>query len=366
MNKLLPSFESTPTLLINILILSFAVVTGLLIRFVIAKSLTYYNSRRQSYIISAITTHLHKPAGFFLPLLIVNIALPNMSMDKAAYHNLDRIVEIALTLSFASMLINTIRVFEAVVYHVYDINQSDNLKARRVRTQLQYIRQFIIAFIVILTIAAILLSFENLRKLGTGLLGGVAIGATIVGFAAQQSLGNLLAGFQIAFTQPLRIDDVLVVEGEWGRVEEITLTYVVLKIWDERRLILPISYFINNPFQNWTRKSSDILGTVFIYLDYTVPIEEVRQELTRLLNSSTLWDRRVNVLQVTDAKERTIELRALMSAKSSGEAFDLRCYVRENLIKFIDTNYPDSLPKMRTEFRGGNAAQPTPIMSSTT
>src|SRR5690606_23663081 len=203
--------------------------------------------------------------------------------------------------------------------------------------------------IVVLTLAAILMSFENMRKLGAGLLGGVAIGATILGFAAQQSLGNLLAGFQIAFTQPIRIDDVLVVEGEWGRVEEITLTYVVLRIWDQRRLILPISYFIQKPFQNWTRNSSDILGTAFFYLDYRVPVEKVRDELTRLLQLSPLWDGKVNVLQVTDTKERSIEIRALMSARNSGEAFDLRCYVRENLIKFIESNYPESLPRTRAE-----------------
>lgn len=214
---------------------------------------------------------------------------------------------------------------------------------------MQFIRQLLVAIIVVLTIAAILMSFENMRKLGAGLLGGVAIGATILGFAAQQSLGNLLAGFQIAFTQPIRIDDVLVVEGEWGRVEEITLTYVVLRIWDQRRLILPISYFIQKPFQNWTRNSSDILGTAFFYLDYRVPVEKVREELTRLLQSSPLWDKKVNVLQVTDTKERSIEIRALMSARNSGEAFDLRCYVRENLIKFIENNYPESLPRTRAE-----------------
>lgn len=338
-----------PGVIWNIVLIALAVLGGLLIRFILTKILKFYYRRSNFYLIKEIIIYLYKPAGLFLPLIVMNALLPFMRMDKVAYHNLDRTIEIALTIAFAAMLINTIRIFMAVFYHIYDINQADNLKARRVRTQLQYLRQLLIALIVILTTAAILLSFENLRKLGTGLLGGVAIGATVVGFAAQQSLGNLLAGFQIAFTQPIRIDDVLVVEGEWGRVEEITLTYVVLQIWDNRRLILPISYFINNPFQNWTRKTSEILGAVFLYMDYSVPVDEVRAEFNRLIKSSPLWDGKVGVVQVTDAKENTIELRALMSAGNSGNAFDLRCFIRENLIKFIEKNYPGSLPRTRTE-----------------
>jgi small-conductance mechanosensitive channel len=175
------------------------------------------------------------------------------------------------------------------------------------------------------------------------------VGGIIIGFAAQKSLSNLLAGFQLAFTQPLRIDDVLIVEGEWGRVEEITLTYVVLNIWDQRRLILPINYFIEKPFQNWTRNTADILGTVFLYLDYTAPLDALRAELTRLLEIDPLWDKRVKVLQVTNASEKTIEVRALMSASSSGNAFDLRCNVREGLITFLQKNHPDSFPVVRLE-----------------
>ena len=203
--------------------------------------------------------------------------------------------------------------------------------------------------------SAILLSFDSVRRIGAGLLTGVGVGGIIVGFAAQKSLGNLLAGFQLAFTQPIRMDDVLVVEGEWGRVDEITLTYVVLKIWDQRRLILPINYFIEKPFQNWTRVSAELMGTVFIYTDYTVPVEELRQELTRLLNGNALWDKRVNALQVTDAKEQTLEIRALMSARNSSDSFDLRCFVREHLITFVQQHYPEALPKTRTELTYADA-----------
>ena len=186
-----------------------------------------------------------------------------------------------------------------------------------------------------------------MRKVGTGLLTGVGLSGIIIGFAAQRSISNLLAGFQIAFTQPIRIDDAITAEGEFGTVEEITLTYVVLKLWDERRLILPINYFIEKPFQNWTRTSSELLGTVTLSIDYTLPVDAVRAELTRLLESNKLWDGRVNSLQVTDVTETTMQLRALMSAANSGALFDLRCYVRENLIKFLNESYPTSFPRNR-------------------
>jgi small-conductance mechanosensitive channel len=242
---------------------------------------------------------------------------------------------------------SSIKVFEDYVYHAYDLNKADNLKERKIRTQLQFVRKIMVSLIVFVTIAVILLSFDNVRKLGAGLLTGVGIGGIIVGFAAQKSLSNFLAGFQIAFTQPIRIDDVLVVEGEWGRVEDITLTYVVLNIWDQRRLILPITYFIEKPFQNWTRSTSEILGTVFLYMDYSIPVDALRQEFDRLLDKTDLWDKRVKTIQVTDAKERTIELRALVSASNSSRAFDLRCYIRENLVKFVKENYPECLPTNR-------------------
>jgi len=276
--------------------------------------------------------------GFMMPLL---------EMSKLWYNTFYRLTGILIVIAFANLLICTFKIFEDYVYHQYDIAAEDNLKGRKVRTQMIFVRKVVIILIVVVTISIILLSFNNVRKLGAGLLTGVGVGGIIIGFAAQKSLGNFLAGMQIAFTQPIRIDDVLVVEGEWGRVEDITLTYVVLAIWDQRRLILPITYFIEKPFQNWTRTTSQILGTVFLYVDYTFPVDELREELSRLLKTNKLWDKRVGVLQVTDSKEHTIELRALMSARNSSDAFDLRCYVRENLLKYITANMPQNLPKSR-------------------
>ena len=340
-----------PQFLQNIILAVLAITLGIVLKFIILKTFKFFSRYWASFQIELIIKYLNGPAGIFIPLLLLNISLGLMTMNKVIYGQLSRILEISLTITFAMILIRTIKVLEEFFYHKYDLNKEDNLKERKIRTQLQFIRKFVISLIVLVTIALVLLSFDSMRKIGTGLLTGVGVGGIIIGFAAQKSLGNLLAGFQIAFTQPIRMDDVLIVEGEWGRVEEITLTYVVVNIWDQRRLILPITYFIEKPFQNWTRVSAQLLGTVFLYLDYTIPIPPLREELTRLLITHPLWDKRVNVVQVTDNKEHMIEVRFLMSARNSSQAFDLRCDVREQMISFIRDNYPESLPKTRLEYQ---------------
>ncbi|MDN5285742.1 MAG: mechanosensitive ion channel family protein [Mucilaginibacter sp.] len=353
-NKLPPHLlefsQRIPAFVWDLIITVIAILVGLIIKFIVTNLFKYYAKRETSYsFFRSVLVNLGPATTYFIPLFLLNLFVPFMRMDKEYTIPLDKTIEILLTISFAGILVRSIRILEDYVYHTYDLNKVDNLKERKIRTQIQFMRKLLVAVIIFVTIAIILLSFESMRKIGTGLLTGVGIGGIIVGFAAQTSLGNLLAGFQIAFTQPIRIDDVLVVEGEWGRVEEITLTYVVLKIWDERRLILPINYFIQKPFQNWTRTSADILGTVFLYMDHTIPIDEIRNEFERLIVKTPLWDKRVKVVQVTDVKEHTIEIRVLMSSRTSSEAFDLRCYIRENLITYIQRNYPGSLPKTRND-----------------
>jgi len=344
--------NNLPDFIWNLIVFFAAVLLGLVVKYLLASALAFYYKRSDFYLIDRISKRLSKAAYFFIPLLLLNFSIPLMRLSKPSIIYFDKWVEVGLIIAFAAILIGIIRIIEDSIYHKYDYTKQDNLKERKIRTQLQFIRKFIVMSIVLITIAIVLLSFENMRKIGAGLLTGVGVGGIIIGFAAQKSLGNLLAGFQIAFTQPIRIDDVLIVEGEWGKVEEITLTYVVLNIWDQRRLILPINYFIEKPFQNWTRTSSELIGTVFLYADYSLPIEPLRQELTRLLNLNKLWDGRVNVIHVTDIKSDTVEIRALVSATNSGNAFDLRCYIREKLIYFIQQNYPRSLPKTRALIEG--------------
>lgn len=340
-----------PDYLYNTVLAIGSIAIGMLISFIGRKFFMVFSRIWLNFYITSIIKHLQGPINVFLPLLLLNGAMNFMRIDKRWLVSFDKMLEIMLTILIALILIRIIKVFEDYFYYKYDLNKIDNLKERKVRTQLQFIRKFTVSLIVVITAAIVLLSFESMRKIGAGLLTGVGIGGIIIGFAAQKSLGNLLAGFQIAFTQPIRIDDVVIVEGEWGRIEEITLTYVVVSIWDQRRLILPITYFIEKPFQNWTRVSAQLLGTVFLYLDYTVPVPALREELTKILQSHELWDQRVNVVQVTDNKADHIEVRFLMSARTSGEAFDLRCFVREHMITFIRENYPESLPKTRIELK---------------
>ncbi|WP_304068391.1 mechanosensitive ion channel family protein [Pedobacter glucosidilyticus] len=339
-----------PAYVWNFTVLIAAFLMGSAIKHLILKTSTYHQHKTSFSFIQSALRYASKPLSLLFPLFVFYLMIPLLKLSSVFIQIINKSVEIAFIIGFAYLLINIINIIQDFVLHSYSLQKDDNLRERRILTQLQFIRKFFVAFIIILTIAAVLFSFEGMRKIGAGLLTGVGIGGIIIGFAAQKSLGNLLAGFQIAFTQPIRIDDVLVVENEWGRVEEITLTYVVLHIWDQRRLILPINYFIEKPFQNWTRTSSDILGTVFIYTDYNIPLDALRQEFIRLLNHTPLWDKKVQIIQVTDAKEQTIEIRALMSAGNSSKAFDLRCYIRENLIDFIQKNYPDSLPKLRASF----------------
>ena len=350
-DQFLDQFDHFPDYVWDGILAGVAIVIGLILKFMLSLLLRKKpkDGRPAFSATRSALARLGKPFSYFLPLLTFNFLLPLMKMKNTVAPVLNKTVEILLAISFANVLIGVIKVFEDYVYHTFDIQKADNLKERKIRTQLQFIRRIAISLIIILTICVILLSFNNLRKIGTGLLTGVGVGGIIIGFAAQKSLGNFLAGFQIAFTQPIRIDDVLVVEGEWGRVEEITLTYVVVNIWDQRRLILPINYFVEKPFQNWTRNTADIMGTVFLYLDYAIPLDPLREELGRLLEADPLWDKRVKVLQVTNASEKTIEVRALMSASSSGNAFDLRCNVREGLIKFVQQHYPQYFPVVRVE-----------------
>lgn len=358
-DQFIDQFDHFPDYIWDGLLIAIAIVIGLFAKFLLSLLLRRKPRDGKPHFSAthSILSRLGQSFSYFLPLLTFNFLLPLMKMRTDIKPVVNKAVEILLTISFAAVLIGVIRVFEDYVYHTYDIQKADNLKERKIRTQLQFIRRMAISLIVILTVCAILLSFNNLRKIGTGLLTGVGVGGIIIGFAAQKSLSNLLAGFQLAFTQPLRIDDVLVVEGEWGRVEEITLTYVVLNIWDQRRLILPINYFIEKPFQNWTRNTADILGTVFLYLDYATPLEPLRAELTRLLENDPLWDKRVKVLQVTNTSEKTMEVRALMSSSSSGNAFDLRCNIREGLITFLQKTNPDSFPLVRLAELGKNEPQ---------
>ena len=298
--------------------------------------------------------HLSKPVTFLIPLIVFNLFIPVMELPPVFLQRLRHGVEIALIICTSWALIGGIHVMQDLVNDRVNIKTPDNLRQRRIITQLMYVRRVLVAIIVLVTIGAVLLTFGSMRKIGTGLLTGVGIGGIIIGFAAQRSLGNLLAGFQIAFTQPIRIDDQVLVENEFGRIEEITLTYVVVRIWDERRMVLPINYFIEKPFQNWTRTTTEIIGSIYFYADYTLSVEWLRKQLMEIIEDHPLWDKRVAALQITDFKPDVMELRAIVSSTNPAVSWDLRCFIREEIIKRINDHFPNSLPKNRADIHIGD------------
>jgi len=291
----------------------------------------------------------YRPLQWIIILIIVRLLSKLTEFQTQVPDFLSHVMSLLLISLVSWLLIRSVYVLEGYILRRFEVDVKDNLRARKIHTQFRVLKRIVIAVVAILAFGSCLMTFEKVHQLGTTILASAGIIGIVVGMAAQKTIATFIAGLQIAITQPIRVDDVVIVENEWGRIEEITLTYVVVRIWDLRRLIVPITFFIEKPFQNWTRVTADILGTVFIYVDYTVPIESIRTELRRILEESELWDRKVCVMQVTNTSERTVELRALMSAVDASTAWSLRCHVREKLIDFVQKNYPEALPKLRTE-----------------
>lgn len=330
-----------------------SVVLALILHYLVFRVAADIAGKTGSIIDKSLSTRLRRPGRAILPLLAINLALPGIPLrHETVVDYVQKFFSLCLIASFAWGLIALAGVIRDAVYARYRVDVPDNLAARQMATRIDMLHRIIVILIAGFAASAMLMSFPGLRNLGTTLLASAGVAGIVIGMAARPALSNLIAGVQLAFTQPIRIDDVVIVEGEWGWIEEIRMTYVVVRIWDLRRLVLPLTYFIERPFQNWTRVTADLLGTVFLYVDYSVPVEEVRQELKRLLDSTDMWDGKVWGLQVTDTTDRTMQLRALMSAANSGTAWNLRCYVREKLITFLQTRYPQSLPKTRAEITG--------------
>ncbi|MHC4707262.1 MAG: mechanosensitive ion channel family protein [Planctomycetota bacterium] len=324
------------------------VLLGLAGHFFVFHFLRNLAKRSKGVLDDSTVKHCYRPLQWTVILLVIHLLLPVLTPPSRFYSAARHVTSLVLIGLVAWLAIKAVLVLEDWVVGRFEVDTTDNLRARKIHTQLRVMKR--IAILAILALGTMLMTFDQVRQLGTTILASAGIIGIVVGMAAQRTIGSFIAGLQIALTQPIRVDDVVIVENEWGRIEEITLTYVVVKIWDLRRLVVPITYFIEKPFQNWTRVTADILGTVYLYVDYTVPVESVREELQRILKDSELWDSKVCVLQVTNTSERAVELRALMSAEDASKAWSLRCEVREKLITFIKKDYPQSLPKLRAEF----------------
>lgn len=292
---------------------------------------------------------LKQPARWIVILSTVFFVIPVVKIPEPYLTVLERSLGVLWFVCLGWLMISAVYVGEDLLLSRYDISAADNLQARRVRTQLLLLRRLAIAFLIVIDIGLVLSVFRDSRlwQYGAGLLASAGLASLVLATAAKSTAGNVFAGIQIAISEPIRIDDVVIVEGEWGKIEEITTSYVVVSIWDKRRLIVPLSYFIEKPFQNWTRTGSDLLGTAFLYVDYSVPVEEIRTELRRVAEASPLWDRKVCGLQVTDLTDKTMELRCLVSSRNASELFDLRCIVREQMIVFLRERYPEAFPTTR-------------------
>lgn len=326
-----------------------AALVGWALARIVARVLRVWSRRTTTLLDDSVLQHLQRPLAWLIPLVLVLLALPLTALEGAGLNGVRQFLAVAVTLCSGWAVFGVVKVVEDVVNRRFDIASGDNLAARTVRTQMQGFRNIAGFAIGVVTLGIALLSFSTVRELGAGLLASAGVAGIVLGFAAQRSISTVIAGLQIAVAQPIRVDDVVIVEGEWGRIEEITLTYVVVRIWDLRRLIVPINYFIETPFQNWTRRSSDILGTVFLHLDYGVDVDELRDELKRILDASPHWDKKVWGMQVTDSTERSIVLRPLMSAADASAAWDLRCEVREKLIRYVRERHPEALPRLRAD-----------------
>jgi small-conductance mechanosensitive channel len=325
-----------------------ALATALLLHGLVARTIRARMAGR-SGTFPAFLRRIGPPARLVIVVLALSGVVPAIDLPAGTVAALERVAVLLLIVAAGWTLIALVDAATARALRRFRIDTEDNLRARKYATQLRVLRRAAMIVIGLVTGAAALLTFESVRQYGVSLFASAGAAGLILGLAARPVLANLIAGVQIALTQPIRLEDAVIVEGEWGWVEEIFSTYVVVRIWDWRRMVVPLSYFIEKPFQNWTRESGNVIGSVFWYVDYTVPMDAVRAKMEEIVRNSDLWDGQVVVLQVTDTDKDTMTLRGLMSARTSPRAWDLRCEVREKLLVWLQAEYPGALPRLRGE-----------------
>lgn len=326
-----------------------AVIGGRIAGWAVFRGFSRWADKTETTLDDTVAEHLTRPLRWMVPFVLLRFAMPLLVLPDAWRDGLERFTLVASIVCGGWVLVRLVRVIEEVIKSRLDFSGDDGVRARALATQTRGFRNISVFVIVLVTLGVALMTFEAVRQVGSALLASAGVAGLVIGFAAQRSIATVLAGIQIALTQPIRVDDVVIVEGEWGTIEEITLTYVVVKVWDKRRLVVPISHFIEKPFQNWTRVGTDLLGTVDLHLDYRVPVDAIREEFERILKSSDLWDGEVSGVQVTASTERTMTVRPLFSCKNAGDQWNLSCEVREKLIRFVQEHYPFALPRTRAE-----------------
>lgn len=311
---------------------------------------------RNSPMGTRVSASIRVPAHWALLLLALHPVWQGAAADLPGLASVQRLTTLAMVGALTWLSARAVRGVAQAVLDAHPLSSADNLEARRVQTQTRVLSQVVQGAVVLVGLSLMLMTFPAVRQVGASLLASAGVLGIVAGFAARPVLGNLIAGLQIGLSQPIRIDDVVIVENEWGVIEQITGTYVVVCIWDQRRLIVPLQYWIEKPFQNWTRTSSELIGAVFLWVDYRMPLQPLRDELQRACEASVHWDKRLALLQVTEAGPAAMQLRCLVTAASAPAAWDLRCEVREALVTFVQRDYPQFLPRGRAEV----ALQPSP------
>lgn len=350
--------RALPDLAIPLGVVLGAVLGGVLIHMLVFRTLSRVWDT-QVGLAGSMLARVRKPARLAFVLAALVLVLPVVDLPPVWRDGAQHAALILLIVLLGWTAILLVNHFAERSMRRYRLDTDDNLAARKYVTQVRVLRRATVIVLSIITTGAVLLTFESVQRYGVSLFASAGAAGLILGLAARPVLANLIAGIQIAITQPIRIDDVVIVEGEWGWIEEIYATYVVVRIWDWRRLVVPLSFFIEQPFQNWTRESASVIGAVTWHLDYTVPVAKARAQLEKLVEASPHWDGQVANLQVTDTDKDTITLRGLMSARTSPQAWDLRCEIREKMIDWFQSEYPQALPRLRGELELPAGALPT-------
>jgi small-conductance mechanosensitive channel len=306
-------------------------------------------AQRDDGVFAAIVRRSRAPSRFIFPLVGIEIALPYVTLPEWSKAPAERVLALCIIAAVAWAFVALVEFAADVAKRRYRLDDADNLRARQVETRLDILNRTLSTLVVVVAVAAMLMTFPPIRAIGATLLASAGLAGLAAGLAARPILENLVAGVQIALTQPIRIDDVVIVETEYGHIEKITATYVVVRLWDLRRMVLPLTYFIDHPFQNWTYSTADLIGSVFLYLDYSIAVDDLRAEMPRILAGTKLWDGKVVNVAMTDAKEQTVEIRVLVSSHTSPDLFDLRCFVREALVAFVREHSPSALPSTRVQ-----------------
>ncbi|WP_219929686.1 mechanosensitive ion channel family protein [Teichococcus aestuarii] len=346
--RVVASVTWAPNWAVSLAVLAVAALTARLVHRLVFRLLTRLVQERDLFLRSLVS-RTAGPVRLGLAVFALSIAAGIAPLTAQQAGILRHVLLVCFIGLVGWVMLTALRIWTTVYLRRFKLDAEDNLLARKHATQSRILKRVAASLIVVVTAAAALMTFDGVRQYGVSLLASAGAAGLVVGWALQPVLKNLIAGIQLAITQPIRLEDAVIVEGEWGNIEEISATYVVVRLWDWRRMVLPLAYFIEQPFQNWTREGAALIGTVMMYVDHTAPVPAMRARLEEVARASRLWDGRVVSLQVTDFKQGTMEVRLLVSASNAGRAFDLRCEVREKMIGWLQAEHPHALPRQRAE-----------------